>query len=142
MDKNYQIFPPVKAEIKWAFLSKPNEKAGNKYTVDLCNLSDRAVEALQKRGVKVNYKDGSGHFITCKSQHPIRAFDDGGAEIDPSVKVGNGSKGVCTLDFYDWTYMGKKGWSASVKKLVITDLIEYKSAAEREEAVINYDEAL
>lgn len=142
MEKNTQIFPPIKAEIKWAFLHKPNEKAGNKYTVDLCNLSDRAVEALQKRGVKVNHKEGSGNFITCKSKHPIRAYDDGGAEIDADVKVGNGSKGICTLDFYEWTYLGKKGWSASVKKLVITDLIEYKSAADREEFAIDLDEAL
>jgi len=36
----------VQAEIMWAFLDTPNELSG-KYQVDLCNLSDSAVDVLK-----------------------------------------------------------------------------------------------
>lgn len=114
----------IKADIMWAFLNKMNEMAG-KYTVDLCNLSDKAVAALEDMGVDVKFKEDKGHFITCKSQNPIRAYDDGGAELDPDVKVGNGSKAVGSISFYEWKYQNKKGVSPTLRKLVITDLVEY-----------------
>lgn len=114
----------IKADIMWAFLSKKNEMA-DRYTVDLCNLSDKAVEALEDMGVTVNFKEDKGRYITCKSTNPIRAYDDGGAEIDSDVKVGNGSKCVGSISFYEWSYKNKKGVSPSLRKLVITELVEY-----------------
>lgn len=114
----------VKAEIKWAFLNKPNEMS-ERYQVDLCNLSAGAVKALESLGVEVKHKEGNGHYITCKSKNPIKAFDDGGAMLDSNVVVGNGSKANVLLSTYEWTFKGKKGVSPSLKRLVVTDLIEY-----------------
>lgn len=114
----------IKADIMWAFLNKKNEMA-DRYTVDLCNLSDKAVKALEDMGVSVNFKEDKGHYITCKSKNPIRAYDDGGAELDADVKVGNGSKCVGSVESYEWSYKGKKGVSPSLRKLVITELVEY-----------------
>ena len=114
----------VKAEIKWAFLSKPNEMS-ERYQVDLCNLSAAAVKALESLGVEVKHKEENGHYITCKSKNPIKAFDDGGALLEQDVLVGNGSKANALLSTYDWSFKGKKGVSASLKRLVITDLVEY-----------------
>ena len=115
----------IKADIMWAFLNKKNEMA-DRYTVDLCNLSDNAVKALEGLGITVNHKDGKGHFITCKSKNPIRAYDDGGSEIDSDVIVGNGSKCVGSVESYEWAYKGKKGVSPSLRKLVITELNQYE----------------
>jgi hypothetical protein len=112
----------IKAEIMWAYLDKVNDMSG-KFQVDLCNLSDKAAEALQDIGLEVKFKDGKGKYITCKSTRPIYAFDDGGSQID--AQVGNGSKGVALVGTYAWAYQKKKGVSPALKRLVITDMLEY-----------------
>jgi hypothetical protein len=90
-------------------------------------LSDKAVTALEDMGISVQEnaekKPEQGKYITCKSQRPIKVFDDDGLEIDEDV--GNGSKAVCMIGSYPWTYKNKKGISASLAKLVITDLVAY-----------------
>jgi hypothetical protein len=113
----------IKADILWAFTDKPNEMSG-KYQIDLCNLSDRATKELEKLGIEVRSKEGQGHFITCKSNKPIRVYDDGGSILD-GVVIGNGSKAVAAVSFYEWSFKGKKGVSPALRKLVITDLVEY-----------------
>lgn len=113
----------LKADIMWAQLDKPNDLS-NKYQVNLCNLSDAAVQALEDMGITVAEKEGQGRFITCKSSQPIKAFDADGDEI-VGVKVGNGSKAKAVINSYEWKYKNKKGVSPSLRKLVITDLVEY-----------------
>jgi hypothetical protein len=112
----------VKADIMWAYLDKVNDMSG-KFQVDLCNLSDKAADALQDIGLEVKFKEGKGKYITCKSTRPIYAFDDGGSQID--AQVGNGSKGVALVGTYSWAYQKKKGVSPALKRLVITDMLEY-----------------
>lgn len=116
----------IKADVYWACLSRKNELA-DAYTVDLCNLSDKAVAALEDMGISVQEnaekKPEQGRYITCKSQRPIKAFDTDGDEI--AEDVGNGSKAVCMIGAYQWSFKAKKGVSPSLAKLVITDLVEY-----------------
>lgn len=118
----------IKADVYWASLNRKNEMA-DAYTVDLCNLSDKAVAALEDMGISVlenlEKKPEQGKYITCKSQRPIKAFDTDNDEI--TEDVGNGSKAICMIGTYAWTYKNKKGVSPSLAKLVITDLIEYTS---------------
>ena len=113
----------VKADIMWAQLDKINEMSG-KFQVNLCNLSDAAVVALEEMGITVAEKEGQGKYITCKSAKPIKAFDTDGDEV-VGVKVGNGSKAKAVVTAYEWKYKNKKGMSPSLRKLVITNLIEY-----------------
>jgi len=115
----------VKADIMWAYLDKVNDMSG-KFQVDLCNLSDKAAEALQDIGLEVKFKEGKGKYITCKSTRPIHAYDDGGSQID--AQVGNGSKGVALIGTYSWSYQKKQGTSPALKRLVITDMLEYNGA--------------
>ena len=42
----------IKADIMWAYLSRTNDMSG-KYQVDLCNLSDNAVQALEAMNQKL-----------------------------------------------------------------------------------------
>jgi hypothetical protein len=118
----------IKADVYWASLNRKNEMA-DAYTVDLCNLSDKAVAALEDMGISVQEnlekKPEQGKYITCKSQRPIKAFDPDNEEIVDDV--GNGSKAICMIGSYAWTYKNKKGVSPSLAKLVITDLVEYAS---------------
>jgi hypothetical protein len=101
-----------------------------KFQLNLCNLSDAAVEALEDMGISVQTgeekKAEMGRYITCKSEKAIRVFDTDNDEITEAI--GNGSKGKALVSSYSWTYKNKKGVSPSLKKLVITDLVEYASA--------------
>tara|TARA_R110000803_G_scaffold111600_1_gene180042 strand:- start:539 stop:943 length:405 start_codon:yes stop_codon:yes gene_type:complete len=117
----------IRATVMWAFLDKPNEMSG-KFQVDLCELSDKAVQGLEALGIEVKNKEGKGNYITCKSQRPIFAFDDGGSQLNGTI-VGNGSKAACLVNTYDWTFKGKKGVGAGIQKLVITDLKEYEGVS-------------
>lgn len=116
----------IKADVYWACLNRKNELA-DAYTVDLCNLSDKAVAALEDMGISIQEnaekKPEQGKYITCKSQRPIKAFDTDGDEINEDV--GNGSKAVCMIGAYQWSFKAKKGVSPSLAKLVITDLVTY-----------------
>jgi hypothetical protein len=118
----------IKADVYWAQINRKNEMA-DAYTIDLCNLSDKAVAALEDMGISVQEnaenKPEQGKYITCKSQKPIKAFDTDG--IDIVEDIGNGSKAVCLVGAYSWTYKNKKGVSPSLAKLVITDLVAYGS---------------
>ena len=119
----------LKATVYWASLNRKNEMA-DAYTVDLCNLSDKAVAALEDMGISVQEnaekKPEQGKYITCKSQRPIKAFDSDNDEI--AEDIGNGSKAICMIGSYPWTYKNKKGVSASLAKLVVTDLVAYANA--------------
>lgn len=114
----------LRADVMWAYLNTPNEMSG-KYQVDLCNLSPAAVKALEGMGIEVRNKEDRGYYITCKSQNPIRAYDDSGLEMT-GVVVGNGSKAVAVVGSYAWTWKNKEGVSPSLKKLVIEELVSYE----------------
>ena len=115
----------IKADVMWAQLEQLNDMSG-KYQVDLCNLSDAAVAALEKKGIDVKFKDDKQSFITCKSKHPIRAKDVDGADLQ-GVKIGNGSKAVATISTYSWKFKGKEGISPSLNNFVITELETYEA---------------
>jgi len=116
----------IKATVYWCFHNKVNEMSGD-YQINLCNLSEAAVEAFEEMGIPVqtgeDKKADMGKYITCKSKKPIKVFDAEGDEITEAI--GNGSKGKAIVGSYDWTFKNKKGTSASLGKLVITDLVEY-----------------
>jgi hypothetical protein len=121
----------VNTTIYWANLATKSGLSG-KYQVDLGQLSEGAVEALQQRGIQARTKPpepdkpDKGKFITCKSENPIRAYNTAGDEI--SALVGNGSIAKVAVGYYDWTNpAGKTGRSGSILKLIVTELEVYES---------------
>jgi hypothetical protein len=54
---------------------------------------------------------------------------------ESGVIVGNGSKAKCLIGYYDWEYMKKKGRSATLKRLVISDVVEYTQEVEEMDAL-------
>lgn len=117
----------INADAYWACLTTINELSG-KYQVDLCNLSDAAVEKLQSMGISVTTNDKKpeqGTYVTAKSKNfQIKTYDSNGEEIT-GVPVGNGSKVKAVVRPYDWTFQKTRGRSAGILKLVVTDLVEY-----------------
>lgn len=129
----------IKADLMWAYMDKPNDMSG-KYQVDLCNLSDGAVAALEDMGITPRQKDDKGFYITCKSNQPIKAYDKNGDVIE-GITIGNGSKAIALVGFYTWTFKNKEGVSPSLKKLVIDELVSYEGEGVAE-AVVDDDEVL
>lgn len=117
----------VEAEVQWAFFNKKNEMSG-KFQVDLTNLSDNAVKALQDAGLEPRSrsdKPEKGWFITAKSNYEIKPVDKNGDEITDIV--GNGSKAVALIKPYEWSWKNKKGVSPSLVKIIISDLKVYNA---------------
>ena len=127
----------IKAEVQWCFHNKQNEMS-NKYQVDLCNLSEGAVKALESLGLEVRSrqdKPEKGFYITAKSSIPIKIFDTDGNDL-ADVAIGNGSKAVALVSSYDWTWKNKTGTSPSLKKMVIEDLQLYSSPDEEDDEIL------
>ena len=129
MSEDFKV--KIKCDIYWAQTHKVNEMS-NKYQINLCNLSDEAVKAFEAEGVTVlegeDKKADMGRYITCKSNNPIRVYDADGMEIPADTLIGNGSKAKALVGSYEWKYKNKKGVSPSLKRLIITDLVEYEGA--------------
>lgn len=144
----------VKADIYWASTDRVNDMS-NKYQVDLCNLSDAAVKALESMGIEVRFNEKApekGQYITCKSNNPIKSYDaegqqltgfpltDAGEPSPQSIQIGNESKGIALVGFYEWSYKNKAGISPSLRKLVVTDLVRYEDSVEDMVTVDDDDE--
>ena len=129
----------VKADVYWASLNKVNAMNG-KYQVELCNLSDSAVKSLEELGLKAKNnpnKPEKGFYIVAKSNYPIFVTDPKGNPIEASV--GNGSKAIAVVGSYPWQFKNQKGLSPSLKKLIVTDLVEYNPETDEE---VSVDDAL
>lgn len=121
----------VKAVAAYAFTNKPNPMSEGTYTIELTQLSPKAVEALEFAGIEVKTKDKSPEwkfYITGKSKFPIKAVDEDGDPVEDII--GNGSVVTATIKPYDWSFKNKKGTSAGVAKLVINELVPYGGGAD------------
>jgi stalled ribosome alternative rescue factor ArfA len=117
----------VKATVMWCNHNKLNEMS-NKYQLELTNLSDNAVKALEGIGLEVRKREDKpekGFYITCKSVRQMdKIFDKTGASLI-DVAIGNGSTGTAIVGTYDWSFKNKKGLSASLIKMTIDNLVAY-----------------
>jgi hypothetical protein len=117
----------VKATVMWCNHNKLNEMS-NKYQLELTNLSENAVKALEGIGLEVRKREDKpekGFYITCKSVRQMdKIFDKTGASLI-DVAIGNGSTGTAVVGTYDWSFKNKKGLSASLIKMTIDNLVAY-----------------
>lgn len=117
----------VKATVMWCNHNKLNEMS-NKYQLELTNLSENAVKALEGIGLEVRKREDKpekGFYITCKSVRQMdKIFDKTGASLI-DVAIGNGSTGTAIVGTYDWSFKNKKGLSASLIKMTIDNLVAY-----------------
>ena len=117
----------LKATVMWCNHNKVNEMS-EKYQLELTNLSDNAVKALEGIGLEVRKREDKpekGFYITCKSVRQMdKIFDKTGASLI-DVAIGNGSTGTAVVGTYDWAFKNKKGLSASLIKMTIDNLVAY-----------------
>jgi hypothetical protein len=131
----------IKAEVFWAkdayILNKRFDEDNNKYQVTLGNLSEAASEALKGLGIKIKDKEIPGKHIVGKSIYPFKFFNEDGEEI-PAEKVGNGSEVIALVSAYMHKLSKMHGAAPSVKKLIVTKLLEYnpERALEEEDTIL------
>jgi len=117
----------IKATVMWCNHNKVNGMS-SKYQLELTNLSDNAVKALEGIGLEVRKREDKpekGFYITCKSVRQMdKIFDKTGASLI-DVAIGNGSTGTAVVGTYDWSFKNKKGLSASLIKMTIDNLVAY-----------------
>jgi hypothetical protein len=117
----------VKATVMWCNHNKLNEMS-NKFQLELTNLSENAVKALESLGMEVRKREDKpekGFYITCKSVRQMdKIFDKTGASLI-DVAIGNGSSGTAVVGTYEWAFKNKKGLSASLIKMTIDNLVAY-----------------
>lgn len=135
MEQNKPI--KIKGTAYWANLSKKNQLS-DAYQVDIGDLSDSAVKALESIGIEAKHKEAQGFYITCKSKYPIDVYDSGKNKLE-DVIVGNGSKVEVVVGSYEWKFKNKKGVSPSLKSFVVKELVEYKTP---DEVDVDAEEAL
>jgi hypothetical protein len=132
----------VAAELNWCQLEEKN-RLSNKYQFDVCQLSEKAVDALEALDINVKHKEDRGFFITCKSTYPIEARMEDGTSL-AGVQIGNGTQAKVIVEPYNWTSpTGTKGTSPSLVRngLVVTELEVY-SGGDDDEALPDLDNAL
>jgi hypothetical protein len=114
----------------WGFLDKKDEEGSpqasqypdGKYKVTLTQLNEAAVNAINSLGLKnppkAHKSEEHGMVLTPKSNIPIEVVDTDDNPI-PGNKVGWGTKASVLLGSYDCKY----GRFATIKKIVVTDLV-------------------
>lgn len=119
----------INATIFWCFHNK-HSAMSNKYEVTLGNLSEGAVKALTDAGLTVSDKTskGMGMCITAKSNIALPVFTETGDSLEATM-VGNGSKGIAIVTPYEWEYQKRRGSSPNLSRLVVTELVQFESAA-------------
>jgi len=118
------------ATLMWGYLDKKDEEGSpqasqypdGKYKVTLTQLNEAAVNAINSLGLKnppkAHKAEEHGTVLTPKSNIPIEVVDTDDNPI-PGNQVGWGTKASVLLGSYDCKY----GRFATIKKIVVTDLV-------------------
>lgn len=120
----------VAGEFQWANTARVNDMSG-KYQIDVCNLSEAAVKAIEETGGAVRSREDKpekGFFFTAKSNYEIPVVDTAGNEI--KEQIGNGSKGHIIIQPYPWSFRGKNGIGLGASKVVVTTLVHYEDGGD------------
>jgi len=125
----------------WAKLVDKHSPFGTlQWDVQVVTNNDATKAQLESAGVKMKSGD-NGYYANIKRkavkangepQEPPKVVDTDKEEMAPSKikSMGNGSKGHIKLFSYDWEMAGKKGVSAMLVAMQITDYVSYDGAGE------------
>ena len=126
----------------WAKLAEAVKPFG-KPVYEITVSSDNPHDDLQRFGRVREDKNGNPCVVLKKradradgSMAPkVTVVDADGKDIDPA-RIGNGSKGHCKVFMRPWEFNGKKGISATLMAIKLTELIEYRPSS----GIIGFDD--
>lgn len=131
----------------WASVTTPNKTfdVDGVWTLDVCNLDKKNIEMVKADGLTIKNKgDERGDFVTIKRK--VRR-KDGNENAAPHVVdaqkrplintlIGNGSLVNVLYSTYDWEFKGRKGTSADLKSVQVTDLVPYETGPKEDFEVV------
>ena len=133
----------ISGKAYWASIATPNTTfdPDGVWTVDVGNLDKAAIDQLKNDGLTVKNKgDDRGDFVTIKRK--VRRKDgqmnrtpdlvDAKKRQMSNTMIGNGSDVNVLYSTYDWEFKGRKGTSADLKSIQVTNLIPYSSGIEED----------
>ena len=133
----------ISGKAYWASIATPNTTfdPDGVCTVDVGNLDKAAIDQLKNDGLTVKNKgDDRGDFVTIKRK--VRRKDgqmnrtpdlvDAKKRQMSNTMIGNGSDVNVLYSTYDWEFKGRKGTSADLKSIQVTNLIPYSSGIEED----------
>ena len=131
----------------WASITTPNKTfdIDGVWTLDVCNLDKKNIEMVKADGLTIKNKgDERGDFVTIKRKVKRK---DGNENAAPNVVdaqkrplintlIGNGSIVNVLYSTYDWEFKGRKGTSADLKSVQLTDLVPYETGPKEDFEVV------
>ena len=135
----------LEGELNWTRIVNPEEYEGKKSwstTITLTPPGVQTVMEMKAEGVKNNLKKNDKNQWYVKFSRPVErkkgdkviqvfsppiAVDTEGNVIDGNI-IGNGSKGIVTVDLYEHPVKGGgKSKAARLERIKITELVKYGS---------------
>lgn len=104
--------------------------ANDKYKLDVCNISQKAADALAKEfGIKVKESEQKGKHFNAKSKYVFFFKDDAGNVIDPAT-IGNGTKAIVNVTgSYPHKFERQYGKGPVVaSEVTVTELVAYEAS--------------
>ena len=131
----------------WASITSPNTTfdADGVWTLDVCNLDKKNIEMVKADGLTIKNKgDDRGDFVTVKRKVKRKDGNENAAPhvVDAQKRplintlIGNGSLVNVLYSTYDWEFKGRKGTSADLKSVQVTDLVPYDSGPQEDFDVV------
>jgi hypothetical protein len=119
------------------YFRRDRSDLSGKYEVNLCNLSNAVVKALEKEhGVTQVRNEGPEHknhawgsFTVARSDYPVRVLDSKKRPIGEEVILGNGTVVYASVNPYPWNFKGKKGVSLGCAGIQVIEFVEYSTDA-------------
>ena len=131
----------------WASITSPNTTfdADGVWTLDVCNLDKKNIEMVKADGLTIKNKgDDRGDFVTVKRKVKRKDGNENAAPhvVDAQKRplintlIGNGSLVNVLYSTYDWEFKGRKGTSADLQSVQVTDLVPYDSGPQEDFDVV------
>jgi|TARA_R110000803_G_scaffold202637_2_gene267851 hypothetical protein len=132
----------------WASVVSPNKTfdVDGTWTLDVCNLDKKNIEMVKADGLTIKNKgDDRGDFVTIKRKVKRKDGNENAAPIVVDAQkrplaldilIGNGSLVNVLYSTYDWEFKGRKGTSADLKSVQVTDLVPYESGPKEDFDVV------
>jgi len=112
------------------FANLDNHDKHGKYSFELGNLSNTAIDMLKKAGANIKSvpddQYGRGEYVSVASSYPYPVEMDEGIELEEGKKIGNGTKAQVTFATYYHGRAHNNGIGlTALGSLLIKDLVPY-----------------
>ena len=112
-----------------------------RYECTVGEISDKAQKAMKDDlGVKPKNKETIGNFFVGKSKNAFKVVDEDGNAIPVGI-LGTGTEVIVWVDSYEHRMSKAHGMAPSIKKIIVTKLVEF-DASERMEEGTEFSEVL